>query len=193
MSGKVTNNDKKRNRVLFDFESIVDMKISYLISYTDTNESLEDLKFRRLYDFGSILDGIEVDEEDYYHPKRLVFTSMMKLLNNYLAMEDIKVKVLCKDEYQERIIKRYFPKAPIIKGTRDKVNWKNFTRIILGDCRHTLEFKYPVATDFMILSFRDNFIPENAQLLPKEILTKVADINTITIVNPYPEIPTPVG
>lgn len=193
MANKITNNDKKRNRVLFDFESIVDMKISYLISYTDTNESLEDLKFRRLYDFSSILDGIEVNEEEYHHPKNIVFTSMMKLLDNYLEMEDIKVKVLCKDEYQERIIKKYFPKAPTIKGTRDKVNWKNFTRIILGDCTHALEFKYPVATDFMILSFRDNFIPENAQLLPKDILSKVADINTITIVNPYPEIPTPVG
>lgn len=193
MANKPTNNDKKRNRVLFDFESIIDMKISYLISYTDTNESLEDLKFRRLYDFSSILDGIEVNEEEYYHPKNIVFTSMMKLLDNYLEMEDIKVKVLCKDEYQERIIKKYFPKASTIKGTRDKVNWKNFTRIILGDCMHALEFKYPVATDFMILSFRDNFIPENAQLLPKDILSKVADINTITIVNPYPEIPTPVG
>lgn len=195
MDQKSTNNDKKRNKVLFDFEALVDMKISYLISYTDRNDSLEELKFRRMYDTTSILDGIEVKQEDYDHPKKIIFTCMKTLLETYHNMTDeIRPKVLCKDEYQERIIKQYFPWVPVITAPRDKVNTLHFTRIILGDVKQTLEFTDPVTVDFFILGYRENFSPDDDSLLPKEILLQVGDVNSFTIVRkPFLEIQDPVG
>lgn len=194
MEKKSLNNDKKRNRVLFDFEALIDMKISYLISYTDRRDSLEDLKFRRMFDNTSILDGLEIKQEDFDHPKRIVFTSMKTLLEEYHNLNgEIISKVLCKDEYQERIIKHYFPWASVITAPRGKVNTLNFTRIILGDSAHTLEFTDPVTVDFLILAFRDNFSKEDADLLPKEVLIGIGDVNSFTIAKPYLEFQDPVG
>lgn len=195
MPEKNSNNDKKRNRVLFDFESIIDAKISYLISYTDTNTSLMELESRRLYDEVSILDGIEVKQEDFDHPKRIIFTSMKNLLDKYHEMaSEIKPKVLCKDGYQERIIKHYFPWVSVITAPRSKVNTLHFTRVIIGDVYHTLEFTDPVTVDFMVLGFRENFSKEDPNLLPKEVLVQVGDVNTFTIVEkPFLNLEDPVG
>lgn len=208
MDSKSSNNDKKRNRVLFDFESLIDIKLSYAVDcMKKKNKSLSDgdiqfLKTRRMYDSekdvldGLIPEGETIESLDLLHPKgTLVFTGMQYLMNQYMESSGglIRCTVLCKDSIQERIIKDNFKNPRVLVADRNNVKTINFSRIVLGQAIHTLEFRNPVTVDFMILNFRENFDKYDIRLLPKDVLVKIGDVNTFSIVKTYPEISDPVG
>lgn len=203
MEHKITDNDIRRNRILFDFESIVDLKLSYIKYYffSHTNPIIDDsqldgFKFNRMYVYQDPLSLIQIEDRDSIdldHPKMPVFTGMKTLLEEYIKSDLIKCRVLCKDEQQERIIKKAIPKANTIISSRDKIRVKNFARIILADQKQILEFKNPITVDFMVLNFRENFQEEDETLFDKDVLINAGDINQFTIAKAYPEIPDPVG
>lgn len=204
-------NEKKRNRVLFDFESIVDVKLSYInhlksirtrpegVDNMALRDSMENFKFRRMYVSTDIIssvfkDGKSPEDPNLLHPKNPIFTSMKLLVSESLntGAGIIRPTVLCKDQFQERIIKNTIPSVRTLIGLRSQVKTINFSRIVLGDINHILDFKNPVTVDFMILNFRENMSEED-----REIIGKVAflygDVNEFTIVKAYPEIEDPVG
>jgi len=196
--GIVSNNEYKKNRVLFDFESIVDLKLSYIVSHNDIGtDDMEELKFRRMYDNSDALAQLlkDVDEEEYIHPKHPVFTGMRTLCDHYQNDSNglIHPKVLCKDEFQQRIIKESIPNVITVLGPRKNVKTIRFSRIVLADPKHALEFNNPVTVDFMVLNFRDNFSKNDPTLIDENIIFEVCDVNQFTIANAYPEIPDPVG
>lgn len=203
MERKTTDNDIRRNRILFDFESIVDLKLSYIKYYffSHSNPIIDDsqldgFKFNRMYVYQDPLSLIQIDDInsiDLDHPKLPVFTGMKTLLEEYINSGIIKCRVLCKDEQQERIINEAIPKANTLISSRDKIRVKNFARIVLADQKHILEFKDPITVDFMILNFRENFYEEDETLIDKDVLINTGDINQFTIAKAYPEIPDPVG
>lgn len=200
MASKDTkHNDIRRHRYLFDFESIVDLKLSYLKEYyANQGYILVDyqfnyFKYKRIYDTTDVLTGIVGKDEEVNldGPLYPVFTSMKSLIENCLKAGDIMdITVLCKDKFQERIIKEAFPKAcpKTLIGPRNRVKVINFARIAVGEAKHCLEFRDPVTVDFMILNYRENFQKGNMELLDKELLVKVGDINQFTIVDAYPEV-----
>lgn len=195
------NNDKKRNRILFDFESIVDLKLSMIKrkifekGYPIQDFELNEYKMKRMFINTDILNGIEYSYDEYIHPDYPVFTGMKTLIEAYQkeATGIIYPVVLCKDGFQQRIIKETFRNIKILVGSRDNVNTLNFSRIVLSELDHALEFKDPTTVDFMILNFRENFDKNNMELLNPEILAFLGDVNTFTIAKAYPEIKDPVG
>ena len=202
MATKNSNNDKKRNRVLFDFESIVDLKLSAIrkhitetTGYPIQDFELNRYKFERMYSDLEILNSIDTSTQDFYHPEYPVFTSMRVLLNQYLSTGNgiIYPKVLCKDSIQQRIIKDSFPEVKVLVGSRNQVKTINFARIIVGEAKQILEFKNPITLDFMMLNYRDNFTKEDMSIIDTDVLIKIGDINKFTIAKAYPEIEDPVG
>lgn len=198
MSNITANNDFKRNRILFDFESIVDLKISYLKKVLKLNNSqVEELKFERMYNSGDIMKYLnhqEVNMDEYIHPSEPVFTSFKLLADTYQNGTNGLVKpiVLCKDGIQQRIIKDSIQNIKTIVGSRNKVKTIRFSRIAIGNVSDALEFRDPVTVDFMILNYRENFDKSNSFLLDSSILG-ICDVNRITIAKAYTEIQDPEG
>ena len=199
------NNDYKRNRILFDFESIVDLKLSYIKKYLADHgkivlhdSQLNALKFNRMYIYQDPLSLIEIEDRQSINldnPEYPLFTGMKLLIEQYIKKSNglITPIVLCKDEFQQRIIKKSIPDVNTLIGSRDKVKTINFSRIVIADPKHCLEFRDPVTVDFMILNFRENFDKDNPDLLDKDVLIQIGDVNSFTIAKAYPEIPNPKG
>lgn len=198
MSNITANNDFKRNRVLFDFESIVDLKISYLKKVLKLNDlQVEELKFERMYsveDIMKYLKNQEIDMEEYMHPSDPVFTSFKTLADTYQNGSNglIKPTVLCKDGIQQRIIKDSIPNIKILVGSRNKVKTIRFSRIAIGNIIDALDFRDPITVDFMILNYRENFDKNNSFLLNTSVLG-VCDVNRFTVAKSYTEIQDPEG
>lgn len=198
MSNITANNDFKRNRILFDFESIVDLKISYLKKFLKLNDlQVEELKFERMYsteDIMEYLQGQEVDMEEYLHPSDPVFTSFKTLTDVYQNESNglVKPTVLCKDGIQQRIIKDSIPNVKILVGSRNKVKTIRFSRIAIGNITNVLEFRDPITVDFMVLNYRENFDKNNSFLLNPSVLG-VCDVNRFTVAKAYTEIQDPEG
>lgn len=203
MSSK-SQNDIKRNRILFDFESIVDVKLSFIKKYyidrgqdTIRDDQLNKYKIYHLYfglDLNKFCNGDRSLLKDLIHPKYLVFTSMKRLIEEYINSNGlINPVVLCKDEFQQRIIKESIPKANTIVTSRKNVKTINFSRIVLGEVKHALEFRDPITVNFMFLNFRENFTKKDPTLLDSSIVFKLGDVNDFTIANAYPEIQEPKG
>lgn len=205
------NNERKRNRVLFDFDSVVDVKLSYIYHLksirtrpenTDNlalREPMESFKFRRMYCSDDIIasvfkEGKIPENINFLHPKNPIFTSMKLLILEYLKTGEgmIRPTVLCKDQFQERIIKNTIPGVRVLVGSRSQVKTINFSRIVLGDINHLLDFKDPVTIDFMILNFRENMSEEDREIIGKTAFL-FGDVNSFTIAKAYPEIEDPVG
>ena len=202
MENSKSNNDKKRNRILFDFESIVDIKLSAVRKYIteSTGYPINDFelgtyKFNRMNSMKDVLDGIDISEYDLLHPDYPVFTSMRVLLNRFMRDYTgiISPKVLCKDAIQQRIIKDSFPNVKTLVGTRDQVKTINFARIVVGEAKHILEFKNPITVDFMMLNYRENFTKEDSSIIDPDVLIKIGDVNRFTIIKAYPDIQEPMG
>ena len=202
MNNKSNNNDKKRNRILFDFESIVDIKLSAVRKHVieTTGYPIQDFelaayKINRMYSKRDILENIDTSTQDLLHPEYPVFTSMQVLLNMFLRDYNgmVSPKVLCKDAIQQRIIKDSFPEVKTLVGSRDQVKTINFARIVVGEAKHILEFKNPVTVDFMILNYRENFTDKDSSIIDPEVLVNVGDVNKFTIVKTYPDVKEPMG
>lgn len=207
-------NNNKRNKVLFDFYSIVDYTLSVIMSEMSKGPStIQDkliqelhylgtttttaLKSWHMYGMGIDLlgflkgyDDYEIKEEDIL--KHAVVTSMGSLLANCIDSKGlIKPAVLCKNESQAQFIKNMLPDATCIVEDRSQVNTSNYGRIVIGDINHSLEFKNPVTIDFMILNFYENFVNQSFTICP-DILLAVGDVNTFTVASAY-DIKPPVG
>lgn len=197
-------NDQKRNRVLFDFYSIVDKRISVIMGMLhykqDTNKEkidrilelilengfdkiddmkkahMENFKIRDIY--AEIFD-YPIPEESYL--SHSVLTSMRTLLDEYIKTNGlIKPVVLCENETQVQFIKNTFPKATYILGGKSSVDTSNFTRIIVSTPEDVEKFKDPIMVDFVVLNYRENFIDDKYNLDPM-FLIKYGDVNSFTI------------
>lgn len=202
MTTKSNNNDKKRNRILFDFESLVDIKLSAVrkhvidtTGYPIQDFELATYKINRMYSNRDILENIDTSTQDLLHPEYPVFTSMRVLLNTFLRDYNSMVlpKVLCKDTIQQRIIKDSFPEVKTLVGSRDQVKTINFARIVVGEAKHILEFKNPITVDFMMLNYRENFTDKDPTIIDPDVLVAVGDVNKFTIVKTYPDVKEPMG
>ena len=206
MSKITANNDKKRNRILIDFESLIDLKLSYIRRYLIESgkaiiedHQMDQFKFNRMYVYQdplSLIPDLDRSSIDLYHPEAPVFTGMRRLLNVYLEDPNnlVDATVLCKDEQQQRIIKEFIPRADkILVAPRNRVKVLNFSRIVLAEPKQTLEFRNPITVDFMVLNYRENYSEDDASLIDPEVLMRICDVNKITIAKAYPEIQEPDG
>ena len=202
MAIKNGNNDKKRNRVLFDFESIVDIKLSAIRKYITENTGypihefeMGTQKYDRMFSLKDPLENIDTSTQDLFHPEYPVFTSMKVLLHRFITDGNgiIVPKVLCKDTIQQRIIKDSIPEVKTLVGSRNQVKTINFARIVVGEAKHILEFNNPITVDFMMLNYRTNFTKEDPSIIDSDVLLKIGDVNAFTIVKAYPEVSEPVG
>lgn len=203
---KQTSHDNaKRNRVLFDFESIVDLKLSRIRKYLieDCGKAIIDegqmdqFKFNRMYVYQDPLSLFpSIDKtEDISNPEYPVFTGMRTLADQYKNHSNslIDPVVLCRDQFQQRIIKNSIQNIKVLVAPRDKIKTFNFARIVLANPKDALEFRDPITVDFMVLNFRENFSERDPTLLPMEVLIQVGDVNRFSIAKAYPTIPDPVG
>lgn len=203
---KQTSHDNaKRNRVLFDFESIVDLKLSRIRKYLieDCGKAIIDegqmdqFKFNRMYVYQDPLSLFpSIDKtEDMSNPEYPVFTGMRTLADQYKNHSNslIDPVVLCRDQFQQRIIKNSIQNIKVLVAPRNKIKTFNFARIVLANPKDALDFKDPITVDFMVLNFRENFSECDPTLLPMEVLIQVGDVNRFSIAKAYPTIPDPVG
>jgi hypothetical protein len=197
----------RHTRILFDFESVVDLKLSYIYylknnldRITDDmnkdiiiNTSMKEFEQRRMHVYEDPLDYIGIrnkEELDLEHPECPYPTLMKVLIKTYIRMADgaVNPSILCKDESQQRIINEIFNgSVKTLVGSRKRVKSLNFGRIVLANPSHSLEFKDPVTQDFMVLNFRENYTRTDPPELKDDILKVVLDINQFTIANAYEE------
>ena len=194
--------EKKKNRILIDFNAIIDKKLSYIlwcrhhqgiVNVLHTDQTMDYLRYRRLevyedpfeYSFGkdfSIIDSYDITRPGF----PFVVTSMVRYISTAIKYPEIHVSVLCHNEYQEDLIKQMFnSNVKILSADFGKVNTANFTRIILGDIYDILQFTNPEFVDFGILNFRENFSKEDDFTLSLDILSKLDQTNSVTIIEAY--------
>jgi len=192
--------NKRQNRVLFDFESIVDPKLSYIKYLKITNKEfnnkypaeMEKFEFIRLYEHEPILEGLNLKEEDivldFPH-----FTGMKYLYKQYGILSGglIKASIFCKNEQESQIIKKEIPQARILVGKRNNANINNFSRIVIGDYNTLLEFPIPKNIDIMMLDYASNYDEDGD--IPIKPLVILYEKNTFTIAHAYPNIKIPEG
>ena len=206
MEKKRNNNDYKRNRVLFDFESIVDLKLSAIKKYLIESgkaiiedSQMNPFKFNRMYVYQDPLSliGMKGKEDDLNldHPEAPVFTGMKHLAEVYYNDPNklIDPTVLCKDQFQQLIIKKSIPGIKTLVSTRKRIKTINFSRIVIAEPKHALDFTDPITVDFMVLNYRENFSENDMTLIDEKILIAICDVNKFTIAKAYPEIPDPEG
>lgn len=195
-------NDKKRNKVLFDFYSIVDKRLSIIMGVLKHHfeeekateiltmmlenniDGIPDMKKAHMENFlvrdiyARIMDT-DITEDIYLQYS--VLTSMKALLTEYIKTNGlIKPVVLCENQTQVQFIKNTFPKATYILGNKNSIDTSEFTRIIVSTPEDIEEFKDPIMVDFVILNYRENFIDDNYNLDPVFII-KYGDVNSFTI------------
>lgn len=195
-------NESKRNKVLFDFYSIVDKRLSIIMGilkhHFEEDKATEILNMMLENDINGISDmkkahmenflvrdiyarvmDFHIAEKEYLQYS--VLTSMKVLLEEYIKTNGlIKPVVLCENQTQVQFIKNTFPKATCILGDKSSVNTSGYTRIIAGSIEDIEGFKDPTMVDFVILNYRENFIDDNYNLDPVYII-KYGDVNSFTI------------
>ena len=193
MSDLQTNTFKRRNRVLFDFESLVDPVLSYYKYLVTTDEkfkySMEELEFMRLYDDSILMKNYDKDGKIIPH-----FTSMIDLYKEFINLGAglIKPSVLCKNEKESQIIKNEIPTARILVGERNKIDINNFSRLVIGNLADLIQFKIPNRMDIMLLDFKCNY-DEDGDIPNKAIVFVYGDKNSFSIARAYSNIQNPEG
>lgn len=198
--------EKKHNRILVDFYSLIDRKLSYilycrhhlaLIKVLHDDKSMDLLRARHKelyedpfeYSFGTkdiqYIDGYNPEEVPY----PFVLTSIVRYVSTSTRFDEINLTILCHNAYQASLIDQMFnKKIRVIFGELGQVNVKNFSRIMLDTPKSMLELKNLEFTDICILGFRENFSKDDPLMLDKDILKEFDITNSLTIIDPYPGI-----
>ena len=186
------------NPILFDFDSIIDLQLSYINYYMNKykknpyNMNMRKLKFQRVYNNRNLLDILEeIDDDAYYHPSFPVFTSMKNFVNKLSTIGGINSTILCKDRKQAETISNSFKISVLVLiGERKDLEIKGFSKIVVGDAYSLNEFQNVKAKHITIMNFMSNR-DNQGQVPPGDIYIKYGDVNIITVADPYTEIKPP--
>lgn len=186
------NNYKYLGMSNFDLDRIINLdikkcEIERMLGVKDLFRSFltKDDLVNSEYDILSLL--VERDYTDIIN-KYSHFTNMKKLISAYRKAGDgtIKTAVWCEDYVQAGLIRSILPNTTIEGAfTRDSVDMGKYTRLISGNYKHILEYKFKEPKSIVVVNFRENFTEENINILRPELVISLGDIHDIQVVPAY--------
>lgn len=202
-------NAKRRNKVLFDIDCIIDWDLTIINYYKHhqnkldskqkefINQPMADIKWMRMYgdidqldELGADIAISKVDLIPY-----AITTSMetlYKTYNGYNVGTIIKAKIRCNDEIEAQFIKKRMPRADVLIAPRSKVHAGDYTRIILMNARDALEYINDKVIDYMICNVRLYMDKEMPEMPPRDVAL-LLDIDDFTIAKMYTDVPDAFG
>lgn len=201
------NRSPGNNSILFDFDSIIDIKIGFIkylkknfpdskmINHLFINNDDDFLKYYHVDIYNDMIEmcfqGLtkenthkiykEAIEKDYEEIISLSpQTTMAMLINRYkIAGEGaIRSTVLCKNQIEKQYISNILPGTSVrIEKDRQSTDFSNYGRIVCAYCDHALEFNDPRAMNFLILNFRENFEEDKPNQLTIKMIAELGDVN----------------
>lgn len=214
---------KYGNKVLFTFDSVINTELGILklIKKEYNNPDImdkniiknTDLFFRLLllseFETNPINLVIKKDKSDLSDHILLSFmknkynevlqlsekTGIYTLVINYMRAADgvIQVIILCKNEQEEQYIKQLNSDISCMVEDIEKINIKSFDSIFVKNINDLLLFKNLEGKNLFILNYRNNFEKDDSTKLCIDVFKDVASNNLFSIVDPYPDLITPLG
>lgn len=201
-------NAKRRNKVLFDIDAIIDWDLSLINYYKHHQEKLNDkqkayinkpmsdFKWMRMYgdiDAVSTLDAPVIDKEKLL--PYAITTSMetlYKTYNGYNTGGIIKAKIRCNDQIEAQFIKKRMPRADVIISPREKIHSGDYSRIVVINANDALSFINDKVVDYMVCNVKLYMDPDIPGMVPKAVAV-LLDIDGFTIAKMYTDVPDAVG
>lgn len=132
---------------------------------------------------------IERDTDIILSDKYVTPTSMPILINAYRKAGEgtIKTAIRCYNKYERDYIRKILPEATIEYCSRKDTNMGKYTRLIVGNWNHALEYTFEEPKSILVLNFRENFADTDITMLRPELVISLGDIHSIDVVSAYRE------
>lgn len=116
-------------------------------------------------------------------------TSMSILINAYRKAGEgtIKTAVRCNNKYERDYIRKILPETTIEFCFRKDTNMGKYTRLVVGNWNHALEYVLEEPKSILVLNFRENFTETDITMLRPELVISLGDIHSIDVVSAYRE------
>lgn len=199
------------NSILFDFYSLIDVKLSS-IKYIIGENKINDIDFvdsrtflncsdneliKRRYTARAFLANNKNDDEFFKFfkenksiiLKKYAFTTSIFLLANAYKKAGngiIQTSVHCEDDDEANYIRSELPLMDTIEiGDRKSIDLSKYGRLIIGDYKNALEFEPNEPKSMLIADFNENFNTKDSTQLKSELIIKFGDIHDIAIISAY--------
>mgnify|MGYP004648644071 CR=1 FL=1 len=201
--------DKELSAILFIIDNFSLLKDANIFDenkvYEFSKYSLDRLKLKRMYDcndiFSSLLKDQSIDykkilnflydkyEESILVDKYIVFTTNKSLISAYNKVADgiIKCNILCSNNIERNISRKYFPSAKVIISKIEDINCDSFARFVLADATNGKYYNINNPSSIILMNFRDNFAKDNIEYILPELIISLGDINEIKVSTAYNE------
>ena len=138
----------------------------------------------------TLLESLWNEYEELILNKYAFKTSVNRLISGYNRIANgtvIKMAVYCENKIQSDFVTKEFPYVSIETGKREDVDLRKYNRIVVGNYRHALKYRYPSPKSIVILDFKENYSTNDFTLLNPELIIKLGDIHEIEVMNAYTE------
>lgn len=123
-------------------------------------------------------------ESDIY--KCSALTNQVKVVKAFATSNIVDFTILCKNKVQEKFINEFpFMRNHTKVENRNSINITPYGRITIGYIQDAIEFDKPIMKNFLVSNFRENFEPDNQNLLLKNYIVKLMDVNKFQIFESY--------
>lgn len=219
---------KSINSVLFDFDSIVDLKIgavkiickyyfkSDMVNKKFVGNDDDFFKMYHIYENENIIKSCFFDKasecyEDLYNElmekyydeiircaPKTTSVRFIRASKQAGGGNIIKCTVLCKSAIEKQYITEILPNTPVIMLPEDRElsneDVDRYSRIVTSDWNDTITRYHNITgKDFLILDYRENFLPGSTINLNPALIIALGDLNSIHYCNAYENIEQPEG
>lgn len=202
------------NIVLFDFWSLIDIRLTVLKycidkypNYVDLDKakqlSIPNLEYQRMYGKSDILSSLMKIERFKNDPDSLIslllksnekdllshafHTLMINLIAAYNKAGNgaIRAIVRCDNEIQRDFVLSNIENTNTIICERSKVDTSVYGRVIVAHYKHAEEFNFNTMMSIIVLKYRENMSDGN--MIKPELLINLGGSNTIGLASPFDE------
>lgn len=185
-------------------EEYRDEELKHLDKYRILNTEENDWKFYRIHGTEDLFRSLIIGEDAKQNYAKILWdivknressilekyeypTAIGSLIRAYQKAGDgvIRTAVRCDTEAQKEYIMKHFPDTTIEFSERENVDMSKYGRLIVGDWRHALDYKFEEPKSILILDYRDNFSQKDGTLLKAELIINLGDIHDIGVISAY--------
>ena len=139
----------------------------------------------------TVEDAVSLFEDEKYLKWLIPYfepTLMQRLIKVYGKSYNgrlISCTVRCDNNTQTEFVRENLPSANIINTSADKVDTHNYGRIIAGNWKKLMPYKFNSPHSLVVLDYIENFSNQESNLLKPELIIRFGDIHTINIANAH--------
>ena len=128
-------------------------------------------------------EPIEKDMLQYAH-----LTALIHLVTAYLKTGNgtIQTTIRVSNKLEQDFVRsKISENIPIIVSQSRDVDMSKYGRLIIGDWRTGLKYRYGEPKSILITNFRENFMDDDINILSPELVINLGDIHDIQVISAY--------